>query len=309
MDRAELIFFFLLIGFGYLLARFGLVSETLTQAISPLLMHVAYPAMIITSMGEISLEEITHSGFFVAISTLIITAFLFVTSGLALRRCRADRQAQLRFQLGVGNVVYVSIPLLTALFGPWILFIAIMHSVAQDILIWTLYYPVTLRGAQGQEVTRKPTRLLMTNPCILALLLALALKVSGLEIPGILAGAIGQLGGLSAPLALLYLGILLRRHGLLRWAGDRVALVYTAVKTIAIPLVVTGFLLILTDRGTALILGLLFGSPAPIMSIVWADHYGGDVQLAINCCTSSTLVYIILTVAVGLTLTGAGFLT
>ena len=308
MKVAELVFFGFAIAAGYLATRFRLLPQVTEEAVPPILMNISYPALIISSVTAIPVEDIWQSGLLVVVSTLVITIILFYLSRIVVRGVAENRRAQLRFQMGVGNVVYVSIPLLLALFGPWISFIAIMHSVVQDILIWVFYYPMTIQTTIKQS-KKKSLRILLGSPCIISLLLALALKAGNLDIPDALAHSIERLGDTAAPLALLYLGFLLNKYGLWRWVNDRAAMFYTVAKTIAIPLVVTAVLLPFCEISTAVILGMLFGSPAPIMSIVWAGNFGGDVQFAINCCISSTLTYIALITAAGLILLGTGILT
>lgn len=306
MKLDELFFFFIMIIAGYLAARFKLIPKESEKAFPLLLMNICYPAMIMKTLSSIPLEEMFRSGLFAVLATLIFTLVIYVVSGLVLGKAPLNRQAQLRLQLGIGNVVYITIPLLGALFGPEVMFIAIMHSVTQDILIWTLYYPLTLRLSsedKGNTWVR-----LFKNPCIIALILALALRLAGIGLPGPVSYTIGRLSDMVTPAALIYLGFLLHKYGLLAWLKDPGAIRYSLVKTLLIPLAVTAILLFFTDVMTALVLGLLFGSSAPTVSIVWADGHGGDVPFAINCFLSSTLMHVVLTLASGIMLLKSGVL-
>ena len=256
-------------------------------------MNICYPALILTSIIHMPLESMLKSGLFSVVATFLITLLLFFLSKYLFRHQPDNRQAQLRFQLGVGNVIYVSIPLLGAILGPEFFFVAIMHAVSQDILIWTLYYPMSLRSSVQSNESSWLKHLI--SPCLLALAAAILIKISGLTLPVFLDNTIARISSLTGPLALLYLGILIKKYGLWRWIKDRQALLYALVKTLAVPLGVLILLLPWRNQGAApFYLALLFGSPAPIMSIIWADDHGGDVAFAINCCVSSTLFGIVL---------------
>lgn len=302
MEIADFIFFLIAIAAGYAGTALDWLPESCEQAIPALLMNLSYPAMILSVMNALDLELLMSTGLFVAGATLVITLFLYYVSGPATRKMASERRAQLRFQIGVGNVVYVSIPLLGAISGPDILYIAIIHSMTQDILIWLLYYPMTIKASRRGDL--KKSYEWLKTPCMLAMLTAIGLKVLGLELPHVLSVTVDKLSSVSAPLALLYLGYLIRKHGMWRWLGDRTAIGYALLKTLLLPLLLLLPLYFLSDLKTAVILALLFGSPAPIMSIVWAGSFDGDLPLAVNSCISSTISYVILASAVSFLLLG-----
>ena len=303
---AELLFFVLVIALGYLAVHFRLVPSESASFLPPFLMNICYPALILTSIIHMPLESMLKSGLFSVVATFLITLLLFFLSKYLFRHQPDKRQAQLRFQLGVGNVIYVSIPLLGAILGPEFFFVAIMHAVSQDILIWTLYYPMSLGLASGQS--EKTGLRLLKSPCILALILALILRFAGLELPGPVSYTVARLSDMVAPAALVYMGFLLYRYGIFKWARDPIAIKYALVKTVVIPIAVTAILLPLTDVLTAVVLGMLFGSSAPTVSIVWAEGHKGDLPLAINCFLSSTLLHILLTLVAGFLLLKTGVL-
>lgn len=306
MNFNDLLFFFIVILIGYLASWLKLLPPQSESVLPRLLMNICYPAMIIKTITTIPLEEMFRSGLFAVTATLVTTLALYFLSGPAVRKESVNRQAQLRLQLGIGNVVYITIPLLGALFGPEVMFVAIMHSVTQDILIWTLYYPMSLR-LSSQKSENNLLRL-AKSPCILALVLALILRFTGLALPDPLTYTVQRLSDMVAPAALVYMGFLLFRYGIFRWTQDRSAILYALVKTMAIPVTVTVLLLPLTNVMTAVVLGLLFGSSAPTVSIVWAEGHDGDLPLAINCFLSSTLLHVILTLLAGFILLQTGIL-
>lgn len=305
METTGLIFFAFMIALGYLAGRLSLLPTDSEGVFPPLLMNLSYPAMILVSFSDMDLDEVWKSGLFVVLASLLITLFLYWTSAFLVKKMPLQRQAQIRFQLAVGNVVYVSIPLLGVIFGPKILFVAIMHSVAQDLLIWLLYYPLTIRLAEGEK--KSNWRQWITSPCLIALLLALFMKAAGLSLPGSLAYVADRLSSMTAPLALFYMGLLLNKYGLWSWLGDRQAMRYALAKTFIIPLLMVPlFFLLPSNRESVILLALLFASPAPIMSIVWTVEYPGDPLFAVHCCVSSTLLYILTAVPAGLLLLRAG---
>lgn len=306
MHLSDFIFFIAVIALGYASAVFRLLAKGTEDALPKLLMNISYPAMILATFTGMDLEKIAGTGLFSAVATAVITFALFVTSKFFTAKMAESSRALLRFQSGIGNVVYVAIPLLNALFGSEYLYIIMIHSVVQDVFIWLLYFP--MMAGQNAVSLKKRIREIVGNPCMVALALALIFQLGALPLPSVIVPTIERLGGTAAPLALLYLGFLIRKHGMWRWVRDRFAIIYAALKTIALPLVTVAVLLPFTDLKTAIILGMLFGAPAPIMSIVWASYYDGDVPRAINNCISSTVIYIATTSFAGFILLHFGII-
>ena len=59
----------------------------------------------------------------------------------------------------------------------------------------------------------------------------------------------------------------------------------------------------------ALLLAILFGSPAPLTGVVWSKAYGGDAELAVHCTIASTLLFLPLMSAVLFFLRSAAILS
>ncbi len=306
MQLSDFIFFVAVIALGYASAAFRLLPKETEGALPKLLMNISYPAMILATFTGMDLKEIAGTGLFSAVVTAVITFTLFLTSKFFTAKMSDDSRALLRFQSGIGNVVYVAIPLLNALFGSEYLYIIMIHSVVQDMFIWLLYFP--MMAGQNAVSLKMRIKEIVTNPCMISLALALIFQAGVLPLPSVVVPTIERLGGTAAPLALLYLGFLIRKHGMWRWVRDRFAITYAILKTIALPLITVAVLLPFTDLKTAIILGMLFGAPAPIMSIVWASHYNGNVPRAINNCISSTVIYIITTSIAGFMLIQFGIM-
>jgi len=70
-------------------------------------------------------------------------------------------RALLRFQSGIGNVVYVAIPLLNALFGSEYLYIIMIHSVVQDV---SSGFSISPWWLGKRRFTQKRIREIVGNP-------------------------------------------------------------------------------------------------------------------------------------------------
>jgi len=307
MQFGGFLFFVSAIAVGFFTVRFRVVSEEAERVLPELLVNVCYPALILTSFSRLDARAFAANGLAVTLATLIVTLALYLAGALLFRRAAPERRPVLRFQLAVGNVTYVAIPLLSIFLGADAVATAVLHGSAQDVLIWSLFYALFAGFRSG--ASKASLRRMLTNPCILALAAALLLKLLRLEMPALLLPALDGLGGMTTPLALVYLGALLHRHGFFRWLRNGAAIRYAMYKTLLLPAAVTLLLIPFVARETAVLTGVLFGSPAPVASIVWARAYDCDAAYAVDSVVCSTLFYLVFMSAALFALTRLGWLT
>ena len=133
-----LIFFFLVIFIGYFATKSRLLPKEAADVLPAVLLNICYPAMILDTFIHIDTESLLHTGLPVALATLGVTAVLFFVALLLFRKQPAYRKPLLCIMTGIGNTSYVAIPLLSVFLPAAGMFIAIVNSAVQDILIWTL---------------------------------------------------------------------------------------------------------------------------------------------------------------------------
>ena len=306
MEINNLLFFVLIICIGYFSRKGKLIPEAAADALPAILINICYPAMILQTFTTTDLATLLNTGLPVVVGTFAVTLTLFFGSMLAFRRVPLERRALLRFISGVGNVTYVAIPLMSVFLPEEMLFIAILHGSAQDLLIWTIYHQLFVGDEAGSARVR--VKKIVSSPCLIAVLVGIVLMACQIQLPGFLQLAISKLNSATSPLALLFLGMLIHRYGLFSWKADKTAMLYSVGKVIVLPVVLAFLLQFFMPLATAVCLGFLFGSPAPLTSVVWSKQYGKDDQLAVNCCISSTFLFLVVMSIALLILTGMGIL-
>ena len=306
MEVTNLLFFMFVICIGFFSRRIKLIPETAADALPAVLINICYPAMILQTFTTTDLKTLLDTGLPVVIGTLAITLSLFFGSLLVFRRISSERRPILQFITGVGNVTYVAIPLMSVFLPEEMLFVAILHGSVQDLLIWTIYHQLFV----GEEMGNTGTKLkkIISNPCLIAVLAGVLLMVFQIRLPSFLQQTISKLNSATSPLSLLFLGMLIHRYGLFSWKADKVAMLYSVGKVILLPVIITLVLQLFISLETAVCLGFLFGSPAPLTSVVWSKQYRKDDKLAVNCCISSTFLFLAVMSFALFVLTGIGLL-
>lgn len=286
-----LIFFFLAILIGYFATKARMLPETAADVLSAALINICYPAMILDTFIHIDTDSLLHTGLPVAAASLCVTVVLFFLALWLFREQSAKRKSLLCIMTGIGNTSYVAIPLLSVFLSAEGMFIAIVNSAVQDILIWSLYHPLFL--GSGTKDKKELLRKIFTSPCLIAVIVGVIMAAYRVSLPSFLQVTVSRLSDTVAPVALLFLGALICRHGLLSWRRDRMAIVYAFAKVLVLPLVVYAVLCLFLPASTTLLLAILFASPAPLTAVVWSKIYDSDEHFAVNGCISSTLLYLI----------------
>lgn len=306
MSFDGLLFFFLMIFIGYGVVRLRMVPESTADGLSGILINICYPAMVLNTFISTEPELLLDTGLPAALATLIVTLLLFFGSLLVFRRQPSNRRAYWCFISGIGNVTFVAIPLMSIFLPPEAMVVCLIHGAMQDFLIWSIYHSLFLGSTAGSR--RAVVKKALTSPALLAAIVGILLSVFRLQLPGFLELTVSKISDMTSPLALLLLGMLIHRYGALSWRRDKAAMLFSVVKVLAIPLLLFWPLRCFLDLRSALLLAMLFGSPAPLTGVVWCKEYGGDTELAVHCTIASTLLYLLAASAALLAFRALGFL-
>lgn len=285
-----LIFLFLAVCIGYAAAHTKLIDRTAADVLPQLLFNICYPAMILETFSAIDLTTLLGSGLPIAAATVAVTVILLSGCLLLFRKYPREQMALYTFLAGVGNVTFVAIPLFQVFLPAQGALIAILHGASQDPLIWGIYNPILIssQGGQGQSLKK-----ILPNPCLLATFLGLILVCFRIPVPVFLVDTVSRFSTLTAPLALLLIGMLIHQYGLFSWIGDRASLVYSVIRVLVFPLVIGSALIPFLGFANATMLAILFATPAPLMAVAWATRAKSQVEFTIHCFLASTMLYLL----------------
>lgn len=148
---------------------------------------------------------------------------------------------------------------------------------------------ITLNRAKGQEFNLlKITKMLITNPLIIAILLAILFSSLSIPVPEFVEKAGGYFGNLALPLALLCTGGALNFQELK--FNPRKTFYATFSKLILVPVVMIFGGYLLGFRGIDLgVLLLMSSAPTATASFVMVKAMGGNYKLAANIIALTTL--------------------
>ena len=288
-ELSGLFYLVLMVAIGYGASAAKLLPEKTADTLPQVLFNICYPAMILDTFLTVDTSVVLGTGLPVVVATIAATLILLALGLVLFRKAPEGMRSLYIFLMGVGNVTYVAIPLFSVFLPAQAVLVAILHSTAQDPLIWGIYLPFLLERGQRKE---RPIKNALTSPCLIATALGALICFTGIPLPDFIADTAARVSAATSPLALLLIGMLVRQYGLLSWVRDRRALVYSVLKVLALPCCLFLVFRLFLSGTDAVLLSILFGSPAPLLSIVWAKQNGQDAAFPVHCFLASTLLFL-----------------
>ncbi|WP_226661200.1 AEC family transporter [Microbulbifer aggregans] len=291
------IFLTLLVGYG--LARVGLLSESFVDDASRLVFLVTLPALLFFNIfgSDAQLgEELPLLAAGLIGTVLTVPLAWVVARPLEYGDRSAFIQGAFRGNLGIIGLAWAA-----NAYGP-----AGLAQAALLMAVITIFYnvaAVALFAVYSQKAKFswvKLARDVVTNPLILAIVLALVAKGVGLVLPQMIVQTGDYLASVTLPLALLCIGASLDLSMLRRSSFGAFAASGFKLLVVPVVLVAVGWAFGLDTQSMA-ILFLLAAAPTASASFIMARALGGNSQLAANIIALSTL-FSIITASIGLAL-------
>lgn len=200
--------FLILICLGILTVKLKIFDSDSLAAISKLVMQISLPSYIfINAISSATRQSLTGSMMVVPIAVALYILLVLVSALIEkIFRLQGNRKKVFRASLIFGNVGFMGIPLVTALYPDSGLLYVSIFTIADQIFFWT--YGVTLtKPAAGEKQKISPENLKnLLSPPLIAILLAIVFIVAGIHIPEVFSSTLTAIGNTSMPLALIYIG-------------------------------------------------------------------------------------------------------
>ncbi|OUO81156.1 hypothetical protein B5F53_00840 [Blautia sp. An249] len=291
---------FLVMAVGGFLFHRGVVSEDYAKRTNQVVFQTALPAMLFQDIAETDPQSLMDGKLILA--GLLGTLLVFLISwGLA------EKTIGIPGKVGAfvhgsyrGNFVYIGLPLIMNILGRDTLTCApsVIATVLPAYNIFAVFI-LTIKNKNAQKVQVGKIALeILKNPMILAILAGLPFSIWQISLPYVLDQAVGYLGDLAMPLALLLIGMNIHVKNLKsHWKITAMACVCKLVLSPAVGLCL-GWLLGVSNEAMVTLF-VLFSVPSAANSYIMTRSMNGDGELASSIVAGTTLVSVI-TLAVGI---------
>ncbi|GHU95374.1 malate transporter [Clostridia bacterium] len=208
---------FLIVIAGFFAAKRGHMSEELEGGIAKLSSTYAIPALIfyntVTQLSPSFLTESLGWYFFLPFGTILLGYGAARLIGPA-ARLPGEQRGAMSALFSMSNVVFIGVPVCSAVFGGWATSYVISYLPANTILFWTVGNLGMMRGKRlsGKQILGQ-----VFSPPLLAFIAGLPFVFFNWPLPDVVVSAAGLLGGMGTPAALLTVGGVLSRADKKLW--------------------------------------------------------------------------------------------
>lgn len=270
---------------GYLCARIGITGPEFNQRVTPLVMNVLLTATILNSV--LSVPDFT--GREIVDYVLVLTAATVLQVVMAwflprLMRTRSEDVGATRLVTAFGNVGFVGLPVVAAIFGDEMVFFASLCNIPFNLALYSC--SAAQLSPDGGRVRWQD----VLNAPVIATLLSVVLLLSRVHVPGVLADTISSVSGVTIPLSMLVIGTSLGGISVRSVLTDWRVYVVSAVRLLVCPLLTW---LVLRPFAAGALLGisvLMAACPSAMLVTALCLQYGRSDAFASKCIFLSTIL-------------------
>ena len=290
---SQILSLFLLILLGFILRKLDFINEKINKGLSNILVDIALPALIITSMMvEINTELINYVKIFTIITAVIYTLIIIITELIGkFMNLSLPKNTVFKFILVFGNVGYMGIPVITSIFPESGIILNSIKIIFFNVLVWT--YGVYLFNRKSDENYNFKYKSLFNNG-VIAIIIGFFLLFTGLRPPGFITGSLEMLGNITFPVSMLVIGSSLVNANFKKLFADKNLILLTLLRLIIYPLIT---LLVLSFFKLEPIIYqvsvLLVAMPSAAQVVLFAEKFDGDNNYASEGVFITTLFSII----------------
>mgnify|MGYP001768571988 FL=1 len=299
----QIFIIFILIGVGFLAAKFGILREEGARQITDLLLIIVIPCVIIMAFQSSFEPSLIKNLLIAALLAALTHAAGILISKLIFRNEAPDRKMMLVYSTVFYNAGFFSLPLLRALLGETGVLYGSVFVAVFNLFAWT--YGIRLMNGENGASKWKT----FLNPGIISLLIALALVLFNIRLPDVVQTTLRYITGLHTPLAMIIIGCqfyLMWRNFNLR---DLALWKTVLARNILVPLIMLALIFYLAQDKTLFFASVITASaPTATNTILFATKYRQDVNTAVQTVILTTLLTIIsipLIMALAMLLKGA----
>ncbi|MGQ7843857.1 AEC family transporter [Granulosicoccus sp. 3-233] len=291
---------FALVAIGYTLAWRGILRDGAGEALGDFVTTVAIPTLLFRTLSQADFGSVTPvtlwMTYFTSIMLTWVVATMLIRRGFG-RDARSGVVAGL--SASFSNLLLLGLPVTFALFGQagtetlsLILAIHLPIMMATSVILNERAEIIDgLRDQQTDPWTtlRRILVSLASNPLVLGIVAGVIWRFLPAELPGFLSELIDRLAALAGTLALISLGLSLRRFGIARNVPQ--AATMTALKLLLMPCIATLMSLVFgLSPLQAEIVIVAAAMPTGVNPYLLATRFGTGEAIASNALLLSTLM-------------------
>lgn len=289
----------IMIATGFYLSRRGWFSESFSEAVAQLVTKVCLPTfMVVNLTANFSHKQLVEMSGGLPVPIISMALGYFIGHAVAkLLKVRRDRVGVFCTVFFVSNTIFIGLPMTLALFGEEGIPYVMLYYMVNTTMFWVVavHDMASDAGVAAPWFSRKTLKVIL-NPPLLGFFAGIILVMLDLRLPMPVESAFRYLGGMTTPLAMLFIGIAISKVSLRDVNCDRDLVAAMVGRFIVCPLCVMAclpFFPLPTLMSEVFI--MQSAMPAMTNTAIVSKVYGGDYRYAAMLTVVSTLLAVITT--------------
>lgn len=291
---------FIIAAVGFFISYKGWAPASVTDFITKFIINITLPATAVASFLNYFTQESIKEAWIYILAAGVASLLIYAICKLFIKifNITKHRRGVFTALFCYSNSVFIGLPIATAIFGeagiPFALFYYIVNTVFMNSLG---YMDIEKDGAAlcapGDEKPKKRSLLRrFLPPPFIGVIIGIVLVLLGVKLPEFLMSAITYTGNITAPLAIIYVGIVLQRAGFSSWKKlDREMILVFIGRFVIAPLCM---LLVGRLFGLAAfplqVLIMQISLPSVTQSAIYAGMLRADTEYAASGVAQTTLL-------------------
>ncbi len=288
---------FALIIVGYYCNKKGWLNRETNKNMGGMVMHVTIPAMLITTISSIQVDDRILKGFLLMAAAQIAAMVIFgylIRLYARFRKVDARLHPMLDITVASLNTGFIGLPVTQIFFGSEGVLYMSAGVLSLNLYLWS--YGVCVienKKIGGLQGLGKTARKILLNPNCIAIAVGMTLAVTDTTrlLPEAGIGFLKKLGDLATPLSLIYIGALAGDSGITSLFKEKQALEFSVIKMILMPLLAI-LLMHFVPAGTMAksIFLLSVALPSAIVVPMMVEQYGYGEKLSSDIVLWTTFI-------------------
>ena len=281
---------FFLLAVGYIISKLGIVDETSSNRLSKLIVGIAQPMLIFSSLiGMDYSAEAAKMGFRMMAIGIGLHAFMAVFAFFACKSIRdLDEKKITEFAIVHGNVGFIGFPIFESLFGSTGLFLGAFMIISFQLTLWT--WGLMILARQRSDIKVKLKQILInkgTVPCAIGLVFFF----TSLPLPEFVVSGCDYLASLCTPISVLITGALIATKPLKEFFTRPKLYYLSFMKLIVLPLLVCAIMALFNfDADTIIFCTVAAAMPSAAVATMFGSIYSISPSYASQAVGFTTLL-------------------
>ena len=280
---------FLIMLIGVYGSKRKIITPTINKGLTNILVEISLPCLVVSSfifdMNDDLKSNIIKCFIYSPIS-LIIT---MIVSYIALYPIKSDKKIIMQFANVFSNCGFVGFPIIYSIFGNEGIIYASIFNMFFTIAVWT--YGVMLFNG---NIDKKDLKKVLLNPSIIAVIIGLIIMIFKINIPDVLYSTLELVGGLTSPLSMIIIGVILGNANILKYLKDYTIYYSSLLKLILLPCILILVSRIINDTSmVSKTLIIITAMPAAAMTSILAENFDKEKEYSAVIVFITTLIFLV----------------